>query len=65
MKLVVDAVRARVPLALEVVDISTDPSLMDLYGVEIPVLLIDGKKAAKYRITERELEDKLNRVGGP
>jgi len=26
-----------------------------LYGLEIPVLLVDGKKAAKYRVTEEEL----------
>ena len=25
------------------------------YGVEIPVLMVDGKKAAKYRISEAEL----------
>jgi len=62
MKHVIDAVRARVPFEFDVVDISTDPRLMDLYGVEIPVLLIDGKKAAKYRVTEAELEEKLRRM---
>lgn len=56
MKAVIDAVGARVPLALEVVDITTDPALLERYGVEIPVLLIDGRKAAKHRLTERELE---------
>jgi glutaredoxin len=56
MKQVIDAVGARVPLAIEVIDITTDPVLLDRHGVEIPVLLIDGKKAAKYRLTERELE---------
>ena len=56
MKQVIDAVGARVPFALDVVDITTDPALLELYGVEIPVLLIDGRKAAKYRLTERELE---------
>ena len=38
------------------VDISTDPALEALYGLEIPVLLIDGKKAAKYRVTEEALK---------
>lgn len=65
MKQVIDAVSTRVPVTLDVVDISTDSQLMDLYGVEIPVLLIDGKKAAKYRITERELEERLRRLKGP
>ena len=42
-------------ISVEEVDISTDPDLESRYGVEIPVLLVDGRKAAKYRITEEEL----------
>jgi hypothetical protein len=63
MKHVIDALRGRVPLTIEIVDISTDPGLMERYGVEIPVLLIDGKKAAKYRIAAEELERRLRRAG--
>ena len=56
MKAVVKGVIASNPAAsLDEVDISTDPNLLDRYGLEIPVLLIDGKKVAKYRITEAEL----------
>jgi hypothetical protein len=40
---------------LEEVDISTDRALLARHGVEIPVLEIDGRKVAKYRITEAEL----------
>ena len=61
MKLVIEAVAGRVPLSLEVVDISTDPALTAQYGLEIPVLLVDGTKAAKHRLTERELEETLKR----
>jgi len=46
---------AEPPLAVEEIDISTDPDLEARYGLEIPVLLVDGKKAAKYRITEETL----------
>jgi hypothetical protein len=42
-------------MSLDEVDISTDPVLLDRYGLEIPVLEIDGKKVAKYRITEDQL----------
>jgi glutaredoxin len=42
-------------ISLEDVDISTDPGLLDRYGLEIPVLMIDDRKVAKYRITEGEL----------
>ena len=41
--------------SIEEIDISGDPVLLDRYGLEIPVLMIDGKKAAKYRISEAEL----------
>ena len=31
------------------------PTLLERYGLEIPVLMIDGRKAAKYRVSEEEL----------
>jgi glutaredoxin len=55
MKAVVKIVARSVPLNLEEIDISTDPALEARYGLEIPVLLVEGKKAAKYRIGEGEL----------
>ena len=42
-------------ILLEEIDISTDPDLLNRYGLEIPVLFIDGKKTAKYRVSEEEL----------
>jgi glutaredoxin len=48
-------VRADASIAVEEIDISTDPDLEARYGLEIPVLLVDGRKAAKYRVTEDEL----------
>jgi glutaredoxin len=59
MKAVVDTVARSIPLSLEEVDISTDPALEARYGLEIPVLLVDGRKAAKYRIAEGELRKLL------
>lgn len=55
MKAVIDRVATTVPLSLEEIDISADAELEARYGLEIPVLLVDGKKAAKYRLTETEL----------
>jgi len=46
---------AKPPLAVEEIDISTDPDLEARYGLEIPVLLVDGRKIAKYRVTEEAL----------
>jgi len=55
MKTVVQTVGRSIPISLEEIDISTDPALEARYGLEIPVLMMDGKKAAKYRITEADL----------
>jgi hypothetical protein len=40
------------------IDISTDSALEEAYGLEIPVLLANGRKVAKYRIAE----DRLRRI---
>jgi len=44
-----------VDVTLEEIDISTDADLESRYGTEIPVLLLNGRKVAKYRVTEGEL----------
>jgi glutaredoxin len=59
MKAVVERVSRSVPLAIQEVDISGDPALEGDYGIEIPVLFVDGKKTAKYKITEEELRKVL------
>jgi len=63
MKHVIDTVAARMPVALEVIDITTDPRLEALYGTEIPVLFVGEKKAAKYRVTPEELERRIRGAG--
>jgi hypothetical protein len=57
MKAAVQRVTAAIdtPTRIEEIDISTDSGLEARYGTEIPVLLIDGRKAAKFRVTEAEL----------
>ena len=62
MKAVVERVALTLipPATIDVIDISSDPDLESRYGVEIPVLLVNGKKAAKYRVSEEELVRMLN-----
>jgi glutaredoxin len=57
MKAVVQKVarREHASVTIDEIDISTDPSLESRYGLEIPVLMVDGKKTAKYRVTEDEV----------
>ena len=64
MKAVVHrTVGRRTDVAIEEVDISDDRELLDRYGLEIPVLTIDGTKVAKYRITDDELVRMLRARG--
>jgi len=55
MKAVVARVSRTTALVVEEIDISGDAKLEERYGLEIPVLMVEGKKAAKYRISEEEL----------
>lgn len=66
MKAVIDRIAraASEAVTIDVVDISGDPELETRYGVEIPVLLVNGKKAAKYRVTDKELTRILRSVQG-
>jgi glutaredoxin len=62
MKVVVQRVlRGRDQISLEEIDVSNDPALVERYGLEIPVLMIEGKKVAKYRVTEEQLTRMLAR----
>jgi hypothetical protein len=55
MKATIDRVAESIPLVVTVVDISGNAELESLYGLEIPVLMVEGKKAAKYRASVSEL----------
>jgi hypothetical protein len=55
MKAVIERVASRRQLTLQIVDISTDSGLEAQYGLDIPVLTIDGRRVAKYRISEDAL----------
>jgi glutaredoxin len=52
---VLDRERELLGFDLEVVDISGDPELEARYREEIPVVLVAGRKAFKYRVDPAEL----------
>ena len=56
------AIPAGADVAIDEIDISGDPGLLERYGLEIPVLLIDGKKVAKFRVTEAEVRRMLEKL---
>lgn len=51
------------PVEVREVDISTDPSLEERHGTDIPVLFIQGTRAFEHRVTERQLRERLETAG--
>lgn len=58
-------VATRLPLAVEDVDISTDPALTARYGEDVPVLVAGPTEIARHRATAAELVDRLTRAARP
>jgi glutaredoxin len=59
MKERLDVIAQTHPFFLELVDIDRDPALKQQYDDEVPVLLVDGAKVAKYRLDEPMLLRRL------
>lgn len=62
MKKVIEKVSAKTPVALTTVDIETDPELKQQYGLEIPLLFHRGECLAKYRVNEKVLLKKIEKL---
>jgi hypothetical protein len=63
MRDVVERVGGEVAVELEEIDVDGDPALVALYGEEVPVLLVNGRKAFKYRVSPEALRARLAREG--
>jgi Glutaredoxin-like domain (DUF836) len=61
MKEVVRRVAESFTLTLEELDVDSSGELQEQYGNEVPVLLVNGRKAFKYRVTAKELENRLRK----
>ena len=47
--------RSRALPPIEVVDVDSDPELTRRYGLNVPVLLLDGTVVCRHRLDEAEL----------
>jgi glutaredoxin len=56
---VVNRCREKADFALEVVDISQNPELLERYRNDIPVILLDGNEIARHFVRERKLLELL------
>jgi glutaredoxin len=59
MKAQIDQLAGQYEFSLEVVDIDRDPKLREEYNWDVPVLVCDGHKIAKYRLDEAMLLRRL------
>ena len=65
MKSIIRFVSRKIPIELEEINVDGSMELREKFGDEVPVLFIDGRKAFKYRLTAKELENGLARSRVP
>ena len=58
-KEVIERCRQKVDFAVEIVDISQNPELLERYRDDIPVVLLDGHEIARHFVRERKLLELL------
>lgn len=61
MKTTAQAVAAESGAELAVLDVDADPELRARFSDAVPVLLVDGRKAFKYRLSAAELRRRIAR----
>ena len=62
MKVILNKIRNEYVFDLKESDIESDPVLNLKYKDKIPVLFINGKLFAKYRVSEIKLKEKLKSI---
>lgn len=58
---VLEEVRRERPFELATIDVDTDAVLVERYGMEVPVVTINGRKAFKFRVDPAALRARLDR----
>ena len=56
---VIERCRQKVDFAVETIDISQNPELLERYRYDIPVILLDGTEIARHFVRERKLLELL------
>jgi glutaredoxin len=59
---VLENVRRERSFDLTTIDVDTDGALVELYGMEVPVIAVNGRKAFKFRVDPAKLRELLDRA---
>jgi glutaredoxin len=62
---VIESVRSDRPFELEIIDVDTDPEALAKYTHEVPVILVNGRKAFKVRVDAKTFRERLDREEEP
>ena len=54
-----ETLKKEIPFEIELLDIDQDEKLRELYNEEVPVVVLDGKKIAKYHLDVEMLRRRL------
>ena len=57
------SLQARVPFAIQVIDVDSDPALEALYGERVPVLTAAGGELCHYRLYYAKVNEYLSKFG--
>ena len=60
LRAICERLAAEIAFELIEVNIETDPTLLARYEREVPLLFVDGRRAVRFRTSERELRRILN-----
>jgi glutaredoxin len=63
-KRVIEQVIAEFPAELKMIDIESDPELLERYQEKIPVVLINGEESFVYKVHPTTLRKKLDKLLG-
>ncbi len=55
-------IQKQIPFEFVEVDITLDETIFEEFKEQIPVVFINGRKAFKFRVDEKELQRRLKRV---
>jgi len=62
---VIEQYRGKIPVELRTINVEASSELENRYGMDIPVVMLNGNEAFRHRVNGPELERKLKALWNP